>query len=183
MRKFDILVILCFMLSPVFAEVVQFKAVLNGSRVELKWFGVGLTDDYTYVVQRSKDGQVFKDLALLRSGATMEFVEFLDVDTKPMKGTSYYRVKQVGVLGDESFSEISVIQNVKKKEKLNETVTAPVLVVAEDLAGESYFGKVHVTRQNPELLATDLEDGFPSGAFRIVATSNDAIRNFMIRIE
>jgi hypothetical protein len=165
------------------AVVMNFSATFTGERVELKWYGTALQDDYTYVIQRSKDGQIFKDISILHASATNEFVEFFDVDTKPSKGITYYRIKQVGVLGDEQFSDIVVIQNKKVSMAGESLKNSNVLVVVQSNDGTEYYGKVFLESTKPSLQATDLEQVIPSGTFRIIATSKDAIRDLFIRID
>ncbi len=166
------------------AEMVRFTADIQNDRVVISWYGIALHDDYTYVVQRSKDGAIFKDISILHAGSTEEYVEFFDVDTKPMKGISLYRVKQVGKLGEEKFSEIVVVRNMKtKKTGRNTAMINDVLVIVENPAGEEFYGKVFVNETRPHLKAKDLEGNMPTGLYRIVATSDDTIRNLFIAID
>jgi len=182
MKPITITIALLFSGIAVQAEVVLFRAFKSGQRVHINWSAKSIADEYTYVIQRSKDGVVFKDLNVLHTGTTSESVEFFDVDNHPPKGTVYYRIKLVSSNGVESFSDISVVRNGIKSSNKDFASKTETLVLVQSSDGTEFYGKIHFNEYKPVLKAKDLEEAIPDGNYIIIATSNDVFRNLMVSI-
>lgn len=164
------------------AEVMLFRAHKSGQRIHITWSTKSISDEFTYVIQRSKDGVVFKDLNVLHTGLTSETVDFFDVDNHPPKGTVYYRIKQINSLGVEFFSDIAVIPNITKATSKSLLAQPETLVLVASSDGSEYVGKVHFNGFKPIIKAKDLEQSIPEGEYTIIATSQDIFRNFVVSI-
>lgn len=93
-------------------ELLDFSATLDGSEVLLRWTTASERDNDYFVIQRSTEGDSFEDLIREPSlGNSNEVQTYRAVDTRPLAGQSFYRLKQVDLDGTTTFSntvEVSV---------------------------------------------------------------------------
>lgn len=76
-------------------EFVKQNVVFNSGRVYLNWVAKGNSNDCIYVIERSIDGNEFEPVGLKEGiGSQLELL-YSWVDTKPVTGTSQYRIKQI----------------------------------------------------------------------------------------
>ena len=76
-------------------EFVKQNIVFNTGRVYLNWVAKGNSNDCIYVIERSVDGNEFEPVGLKEGiGSQLELL-YSWVDTKPVSGTSQYRIKQI----------------------------------------------------------------------------------------
>ena len=83
----------------------------NDNKVQLYWETASeLNSDY-FVVERSENGLDFYPLDRVKStGTTNEMSSYKAVDEQPFYGMNYYRLRQVDLDGEESFSDAIVIK-------------------------------------------------------------------------
>lgn len=182
---FTITAMLFTVTATVQAGVAGVDVALTGKKATVKWFAVTGDEEVTYIVQRSKDGESFKDITELTTGMTYETVEFLETDRKPLKGTSFYRIKTIAN-GEVSYSDIAVLRNPKKKQRhqLNPSMIGEkALIVVQGPEGQEYYSKVFIKNIQPEIKAMDLKQGIPEGRYIVVATSNEAFHFKKVTVE
>lgn len=182
---FTITAMLFTVTATVQAGVAGVDVALTGKKATVKWFAVTGDEEVTYIVQRSKDGESFKDITELTTGMTYETVEFLETDRKPLKGTSFYRIKTIAN-GEVSYSDIAVLRNPKKKQRhqLNTSMIGEkALIVVQGPEGQEYYSKVFIKNIQPEIKAMDLKQGIPEGRYIVVATSNEAFHFKKVTVE
>ena len=182
---FTIAAMLFTFTAAVQAGVAGVDVVMTGKKATVKWFAVTGDEEVTYIVQRSKDGESFKDITELTTGMTYETVEFLETDRKPLKGTSFYRIKTIAN-GEVSYSDIAVLRNPKKKQRHQLTpsmIGEKALIVVQGPEGQEYYSKVFIKDIQPEIKAMDLEQGIPEGRYIVVATSNEAFHFKKVTVE
>jgi hypothetical protein len=82
----------------------------NQNQVVLKWqTETELNNDY-FVVQRSLEGSLFENVALINAQqSTGQPLSYETLDEKPYLGTSYYRIKQVDIDGKSSYSTVETV--------------------------------------------------------------------------
>jgi hypothetical protein len=97
--------------SPLPIELLDFTAVANGSSVDLKWTTASEINNDYFTVERSIDAIHFEDV-LTKDGAgnSSTIRSYSDVDTKPLPGLSYYRLRQTDFNGSFSHSKIVPVQ-------------------------------------------------------------------------
>jgi len=81
--------------TPGKLEFVKETIVFNSGKVYLNWVAKENAEDCIYVIERSADGKEFEPVGLKEGiGSPLELL-YSWVDTKPMTGTSQYRIKQI----------------------------------------------------------------------------------------
>lgn len=84
-------------------ELLDFTAEYLGGKVELAWTTATETNNAHFLVQRSSDGAVFKDISKIESqaigGNSSNRLDYKFIDRSPLYSTSYYRLKQTDLDG------------------------------------------------------------------------------------
>jgi hypothetical protein len=98
-------------LNPLPIELISFTGASTQSGNQLKWStATEINNDY-FDLQRSEDGYNFNSISTTEghgNSSTINNYSFLD--SKPVEGTNYYRLKQVDYNGDFTYSEIIALE-------------------------------------------------------------------------
>ena len=96
----------CLNILPV--ELVYFKTTIHHEgEVELSWQTATEDNNLGFEIQRSPDLQTWKALHFINGhGTTNNFQNYSFVDTRPLPGDNYYRLKQIDFNGKFDFSEV-----------------------------------------------------------------------------
>jgi hypothetical protein len=88
-----------------------FSAVLDGNVVDFTWTCSGTESNIGhYLVERSKDGHVFEPIVERGSiGNGSRYFDYYDIDDAPLRGISFYRLKQFNTDGSVKYSEVITI--------------------------------------------------------------------------
>ncbi len=79
----------------------------NANAVHLAWETLAEENSYFLILQRSEDMETFEDVCMIKAAGNSAGVSSYNcVDVKPMKGMSYYRIKQVNNNKSEIFSDV-----------------------------------------------------------------------------
>jgi Secretion system C-terminal sorting domain len=82
---------------------------LDGSNV-LNWYTASEQDNDYFVLQRSKDGESFENIATVKGvGNSTSLSSYESIDNSPYTGINYYRLKSVDKQGIGSYSEIITV--------------------------------------------------------------------------
>lgn len=97
--------------NPLPVQLVSFeaKAIEENKIVELKWTTVSEINNDFFTLEKSRDGKTFlafKDIPSKVNGNGRTSADYVDIDTEPMKGLSYYRLKQTDTDGKFTYSKI-----------------------------------------------------------------------------
>ncbi|REA63754.1 hypothetical protein DSL64_04815 [Dyadobacter luteus] len=84
------------------------KAVDNG--VQLDWRTTDEVNNSHFTVQRSEDGVKFEDVAVVDAKGNKELATYQILDKEPLKGQSYYRLKQTDMDGTFTNSRIVTVK-------------------------------------------------------------------------
>lgn len=88
----------------------DFKAISEKEQVRLNWSTLQEHNNSGFYVERSSDGRSFKPLQFVAgTGDSDQLQAYFHLDTRPLFGTSYYRLHQVDLDGTSSYSEIREI--------------------------------------------------------------------------
>ena len=96
--------------------------VIDGTnkKVELVWLTASEINVKQFIVERSSDGKSFETLSEpITAFNTLKQNNYQFTDNQPLKGISYYRVKEVDFDGDNSFSWVRAINNSDSKSDFN----------------------------------------------------------------
>ncbi|MDB5268725.1 MAG: hypothetical protein JWP58_1765 [Hymenobacter sp.] len=92
-------------------ELISFEAVAKASGVNLAWATASEKNSDRFEIQRSATGEAYETLGLVKGqGSTTTAHSYSFVDSRPLAGTSYYRLRQVDTDGTSSFSPVAAVQ-------------------------------------------------------------------------
>lgn len=88
-------------------ELLSFSAKSTEGTVELQWTTLSEENNSFFAVERSRDGFTFETIAQVDgSGTTSSISAYQYTDRAPIQGQSFYRLKQVDLSGEFSYSPI-----------------------------------------------------------------------------
>lgn len=77
-------------------ELTKFNARTTGKAIELNWTTASELDSKHFEIERSADARNFKTISIVSAkGTTSLTTHYTYLDSEPLLGTSYYRLKQV----------------------------------------------------------------------------------------
>jgi hypothetical protein len=98
---------------PLPVELISFDVKLKKeNEASIKWSTKNEHDNYAFYIERSQDSEYFETITKLNViPESSTFKEYDYTDTLLEKGVYYYRIKQVDLNGDYSYSEIKVVDH------------------------------------------------------------------------
>ncbi|GAB3862142.1 hypothetical protein GCM10028822_42550 [Hymenobacter terrigena] len=97
--------------APLPVELVQFSAVRQGSNVQVAWATASEKNSDYFAVERSANGQFFAEIARVDGhGSTTARHDYGTLDTAPLPGLSYYRLRQVDLNGKFAYSPVATVR-------------------------------------------------------------------------
>lgn len=103
----------CFQVLPPLLSVewLSFKAVPRATDIQLLWSTATEVDSDYFGVERSQDGHSWEEIGRVSAaGNTTSISEYHLTDEEPLKQNNYYRIRQVDIDGDFSYSEVEVVK-------------------------------------------------------------------------
>jgi len=104
--------------SPLPIELVNFNAVPDGENVDITWETSTEQNNNYFTIERSADGINFTELTTVHSkginGNSMTPLNYQTVDTRPLGGVSYYRLKQTDYNNNSKYFNIISVDFDKK---------------------------------------------------------------------
>lgn len=96
---------------PLPIELSTFNAERNGDEVRLTWETYSETNNDYFLVERSVDGVEFSEIDWVDgAGTSVSFNSYQVTDFDPIKGLSFYRLKQVDFDGSQGYSHIKAVK-------------------------------------------------------------------------
>jgi hypothetical protein len=96
--------------TPLPIELLEFNAVAKESTVELSWATASESNNDYFTLERSRNGVDFDDYAFMDGqGTTDSPFRYNLVDSSPLDGRSYYRLRQTDFDGSVEFSPIRMV--------------------------------------------------------------------------
>ena len=96
--------------SPLPISLLTFEAAPIIDHVAINWSTLTETNNDFFTLERSIDANNFESIAKIAgAGNSNDFKEYSYTDTKPLNGTSYYRLKQTDFDGKFTYSEIEAV--------------------------------------------------------------------------
>jgi hypothetical protein len=94
-----------FITVPLRFESIAARVVKNGEAVQIDWSAAAQVNNAFFEVQRSRDGVHFETVSQVPGCLWCgELQQYTATDNEPLRGTSFYRVKQVDADGKASYS-------------------------------------------------------------------------------
>lgn len=87
------------------AEILSFSAVLQNDSVLVQWSCFWETSNKYFEIERSSNGRSWEVIAIVKEeNNSNQQQSYTTVDTKPVKGQSYYRLRQIARDGTGKYS-------------------------------------------------------------------------------
>jgi hypothetical protein len=186
-------------------DLVSFEAIINTDKVDLKWVTKAENVNAVFIVEKSKDGKTFEEVARVAGAGKGNFyMEYFDADYTPIEGVSYYRLKQANPSGEEMLHNVVAVSYFKPVHATNTDIsltTNPgtsnandfnlllkgfegkeVLVVLRNKKGEEFFSKVFLSSTAHYLVGLDPERALPADEYLITASVNNKIYSKKITV-
>ncbi len=155
-------------------KLVSFNAKLNSNnQVDLKWVTESETNNDYFSVERSADGKFFeKVVTQTGAGNSHTTLTYASIDKNPLKGVSYYRLKQTDYNGEFTYSNVITVNNQGQSSSLEIKYITPT--VFHESFRINFTGKEKglvdfmLTNTSGQLVAKDkiqMEQGFNSYEF------------------
>lgn len=105
--------------NPLPVELIKFDVKPEDERAKLLWATASEKDNDYFEVERSDDGVHYSAIGQVRgAGNSSAILTYTWYDLKPLRGLSYYRLKQVDINGDFEYSDVrTCLFNVKQSGK------------------------------------------------------------------
>jgi len=96
--------------NPLPIELISFDATARNKDVLVSWITATEVNNDFYTIERSIDGVTFESIGIVPAGEASRYGHYYDfVDSNPIPGTSYYRLRQTDFNGQfEVFPSVSV---------------------------------------------------------------------------
>jgi hypothetical protein len=108
--------------SPLPVELLDFDATPKKGHVLIEWATATETGNKAFEVQRSADGSVYTSIARVEGeGTSVQAHHYSLKDEDPLKGLSYYRLKQIDRDGELNYSK-PVAVRYRGKDRLRATL-------------------------------------------------------------
>ena len=188
--------------NPLPIKLLDFTAIPDGEKVDLKWETVTEINNAYFTVEKSKDGINFtKVIDVPGAGNSTSLRDYAETDYQPYSGTSYYRLKQTDNNGAFTYSSIVPV-NFNPQQNIiicpnpiiaNTTGTGiklvgyqnqQVVVVLRDVQGREFLTTVLLTTENNQTpIKIEGTETLLPGVYIVTATSNDKIYNSKLIVE
>ena len=169
--------------------------------VNVKWSTASEQNADHFTVERSNDGMNFSPITTLPAAGNSSTVKnYSFIDSDPLSGISYYRIRETDFNGDFMVSkqitnngcssDISIsiypnpaFSNTNLNVSVNGAKDSEVLIVVTDMLGQEFYSKVTVLSTDEQVIAIDPSHQLAAGVYTVVATSNDEIQKKKIVIQ
>ena len=95
---------------PLPIELDTWEVTTLSKSVFLEWSTATETNNDIFTIERSDNGITWSEIGIIEgSGTTSTAKQYSFEDTKPIDGTSYYRLKQTDFNGDYSYTSVKCI--------------------------------------------------------------------------
>jgi len=91
-------------------ELLYFEGKQEKQSIRLSWATATELNNEAMYVQRSKDGKTFEDIGKVQgSGTSLEQQHYEFIDANPLRGTNYYRLRQVDTDGKTELHDVIAV--------------------------------------------------------------------------
>lgn len=106
-------------------SLITFTGKKQSDGIALNWTTASEKDNSHFDILRSVDGKTFDKIDRIKGSGTSEKINrYTYTDTQPLKGTTYYQLRQVDFNGDSELSNIISVDNELLTKDLQAFVTA-----------------------------------------------------------
>ena len=96
--------------NPLPIELLSFDATPSGDDVIIEWVTATEVNNDYFTAERSADGIIFEAIeTAVGAGNSIRKIQYETMDADPLKGVSYYRLKQTDYDGSYSYSQVEQV--------------------------------------------------------------------------
>ena len=181
--------------TPLPVTLISFEATANEGKVDLKWITASEINNDFFTIERSSDAKKWEEIITTNgAGNSSQMLEYFETDFEPLKGVSYYRLKQTDFNGQNQYFNIVPVHlennnsegnmnlfpnpiNAGKNINIefNDIIETEILLVLRDIRGREFYSKMIVDIQNGKLIGVPIDFKIPSGVYLITASSENKI--------
>jgi hypothetical protein len=179
--------------SPLPIELLSFDAKPNDNHVDLNWTTATEINNDFFTIEKSTDASTFESVGTVKgAGNSNTVLNYSMEDNNPVKGISYYRLKQTDFDGKFTYSNtravkfdyenftFNIFPNPTTVENINlsfkENSNEEILVVVYDANGKKDFSKTIIIQANGNnIYPLDPSHKLSPGIYMITATSDQSI--------
>lgn len=101
-------------------SLTNWEAINKGDYVQLIWKTASEINNDYFEIESSSDGITWHVIStIMGAGNSNKIINYTEIDEKPLPGISYYRLKQVDITGNFSYSNIIVINRCNSEGYIN----------------------------------------------------------------
>lgn len=171
--------------TPLPVELIDFRVTLNSNlKVDINWTTLSEINNDYFIVQRSLNGQEWENIVKINgAGNSSEELNYYTLDSNPLNGLSYYRLKQVDFDGSVTYSDLRSIK-IERSGSLvkiypNPTVSQLVIesnnlsvdrIKIYNTLGQNMSANYHYTEVGTDKLKLNVSS-LPAGVYYVVVNS------------
>jgi len=88
-------------------ELSKFNVIAKKESAVLNWTTLSESNSDKFIIERSDDGKSFSSIGEVQSnGNSHDKIDYKFIDTRPLSGTSYYRLQEISLDGNRDYSKI-----------------------------------------------------------------------------
>jgi hypothetical protein len=178
--------------SPLPIELLEFNAVATGDVVTLDWATASEKNNDYFIVERTDDASSFTTIATIQGAGNSEHIfHYSAIDSQPLLGTSYYRLKQVDFDGAFSVSKLVPVNFVKDQQNLffsmypnpatdqtnisffNIVKGQAIELTVYDISGKAVYTTATTLDKNEDRFSINLSGNVSAGMYIVVVHSGD----------
>ncbi|MFM7852762.1 MAG: T9SS type A sorting domain-containing protein, partial [Flammeovirgaceae bacterium] len=178
-------------------ELVSFSASSSNGVVQLSWTTASELNNESFTIERSRAGEKFEEVTKVKGmGTKLTPTNYSAHDSKPYKGTSYYRLKQTDFDGKTTYSFVvtvfvegtdtwTIYPNPSGGSQFTisvgpENIDKPILIQMSNSAGQNLFSAQSVVDVQGELVIKSTESLSPGLYIATVTVGNQQKKHKII---
>jgi hypothetical protein len=178
-------------------ELTSFFASVSNNVVQLFWTTASELNNDSFTIERSREGEKFEEVTKVKGmGTKLTQTNYSAYDSKPYKGTSYYRLKQTDFDGKSTHSLVitvfvegtdtwTVYPNPAGGSQFTisvgtDNIDKPILVQMSNSAGQNLFSAQSVVDGQGELVIKSIQPLSPGLYIASITVGNQQKKHKII---
>jgi hypothetical protein len=180
------------------SKLTDFNVYSQDDHIKITWSTKSRKDIEYFMIERSRDAKKFEAYRKVNDeGVDPKTMEFFEIDSQPLPGWSYYRIREVMSNGDSAYSNIAPVffgmdrltkgtfiaakspNDPPEKLNLTQFKGKQVLMVVRDQSGAEYYIN-DVLNVISNRIVVPAGKQVPAGNFIVTASSLDELLGMQI---
>jgi hypothetical protein len=182
--------------SPLAIKLIYFDVECGKREVKINWATASEDNNDYFTIERTQDGIHFEEIGkIVGAGNSSHKINYSFIDSNPLQGVSYYRLKQIDFngrseyfnvvatsCGENDFQNMTIYPNPAKTDvtiALNMEITAGSYIAFSDMRG-TIIKKIQCEATTNQLKHINISD-FSSGCYIVRLINGDGV-NYSVRL-